>query len=320
MLAAAGVGPGDEVVVPALTFAATANVVEHVGARVVFADVDAVTLNITAQTIERKLSPRTKAVIVVHYAGLACDMMAIGELCTAKKLVLLEDAAHAVGTRHRGANIGTHTEGVAFSFYANKNMTTGEGGMLTTSNEELANRLRVMRLHGMSRDAWKRYTAVGAWRYDIIEAGYKYNMSDLNAAIGLVQMRKLEGFIERRGVIARRYRDGLADLPVVLQSEAPAGDRHAYHLLVLRVSGARSAVPRDMLMGALAENEIGYSVHFIPLHMMSHFRAQCPDAGRELPVCDRLADELISLPMHPGLSDGDVDRVIGVIRGVFGRG
>jgi dTDP-4-amino-4,6-dideoxygalactose transaminase len=319
-LVAHDVGPGDEVVLPALTFAATGNVVEHVGATPVFADVDPSTLNVTAETIAAKLTPRTKAVILVHYAGLPCPIDEVKALCAPRGIVVLEDAAHAVGTRYKNAPIGGHTEGVSFSFYANKNMTTGEGGMLTTSSEALAKRFEILRLHGMSKDAWKRYAAGGSWRYDILEAGFKYNMSDLNSALGLVQLRKLERFIERRNAIAASYRAALGDLPGILfQAEAHAGDRHAYHLFVVRLSPTRGTPSREEVMAKLGERRVGCSVHFIPLHTMTHYRERWPEAGRDLPVTDAIGEELLSLPLHPGLDEGQIARVVSAVRESFGR-
>ncbi|MFO0555093.1 MAG: DegT/DnrJ/EryC1/StrS aminotransferase family protein [Polyangiaceae bacterium] len=321
MLVASGVGPGDEVVIPSLTFAATGNVVEHVGATPVFADVDERTLCVTAAAIEAKLTPRTKAVILVHYAGLACPIDEVRALCEKRCILVMEDAAHAVGTRYRGKLVGAHTEGVSFSFYANKNMTTGEGGMLTTTREDLARRFESLRLHGMSKDAWKRYTAAGTWRYDIVESGFKYNLGDIAAAIGLVQLRKLEGFITRRNELAAELRKNLADLPgVEFQALAPEGDRHAYHLFVVRLSTARGTPDRETMIGALRARNVGFSVHFIPLHTMSHYKERWPDAGRELPVTERIADELLSLPLYPGMTSSDVDRVTTAVRSAFGRG
>lgn len=318
MLVASGVGPGDEVVIPSLTFAATGNVVDHVGARPVFADVDPATLNVTRETVEAAITAKTRAVIVVHYAGLAVQLDEIAELCRARGILLLEDAAHAAGTHYKGRPIGSHTDGVSFSFYANKNLTTGEGGMLTARSPELARRFESLRLHGMSRDAWKRYTATGSWRYDIEEAGFKYNLGDIASAIGLVQLARLESFITRRNELATRMRKRLAALPgLEFQSFAPAGDRHAYHLFVVRLSTARGTPDRDAVMKSLAENRIGYSVHFIPLHTMSFYRERCRPPAGALTTTEKVADELLSLPLYPAMTDADADRVCSAVEAAF---
>ena len=320
-LVAAGIGEGDEVVVPSLTFAATANVVDQVGARPVFAEVDDLTLDVTAETLAERIGPKTRAVIPVHYAGLPCDLTALRALCDARGLLLIEDAAHAVGAMHRGDKIGSHGDLVAFSFYANKNLTTGEGGMLTTRSEDLARRIETLRLHGMSKDAWKRYSAEGSWRYDILEAGFKYNLPDLCAAIGLVQLRRLEELTARRNRLAAFYRSALADLPgLKLQAQAPEGDRHAYHLFVVRLSKKRGTPSRDEAIRALASRRIGFSVHFIPLHTMTHYRERWGTRVGDLPVTERVAEELLSLPLYPDMTDADADRVVGAVREAFHGG
>lgn len=312
-LVSMGVGPGDDVVLPSLTFAATGNVVEHVGARPVFADVDEMTWNVTPRTVEEALTPRTKVVVMVHYAGLPCPIAPIKELCESRGIQVMEDAAHAVGARHAGRPIGSHTEGVSFSFYANKNMTTGEGGMLTTSDPDLARRFETLRLHGMSKDAWKRYSAGGSWRYDILEPGYKCNMSDIQAALGLVQLRRLESFIERRNLLVDRYRRKLEGVDCVrFQSRAPDGDRHAYHLAAVRLIREKGAPPREQVINALTARSIPFSVHFIPLHTMSHYRAKHPET--RLPTTEALGEELLSLPLYPDMTEEQVDLVSSGLR------
>ncbi len=311
-LAAFGIGPGDEVIVPTLTFCATANVVAHLGATPVLVDVDE-NFHISLEAVRRNLNGRTRAIIPVHYAGQACDLDALLDLGKKHSVLILEDAAHAVGAEYNGKKIGAHGQAVAFSFYATKNMTTGEGGMLTTNDDWLAGRIRLLSLHGMSRDAWKRYTQPGSWYYEVHEAGYKYNMTDIQAALGIHQLRRLEGFIERRRAIAESYAAGLADIPGIrLPTEAP-GRKHTYHLYPLRVDSL--TVGRDLLIEKLKQANIGTSVHFTPLHRHPYYRRvlHCSEAA-SFPVAERIYDELLSLPLYPKMSDSDVADVIVAVR------
>lgn len=319
-LVAQGVGPGDEVVTSALTFAATGNVIDQVGARPVFAEVEEATLNVSAATLAPRLSEQTKAVILVHYAGLPCDIEPVRALCAERGIAVIEDAAHAVGARHRGKPIGSHSDAVAFSFYANKNMTTGEGGMLTTPSADFAHRVESLRLHGMSRDAWKRYSVEGSWRYDILEAGFKYNLNDIGAALGLVQLKRLEEFTARRNALAELYRARLSRLDgLAFQAVAPREDRHAYHLFVVRLSAQRGTPSRDRVIEVFRAHNIGFSVHFIPLHTMTHYRERWGWKVGDLPVTERLGEELLSLPLFPSMKDGDVDRVCRAVEEAFGK-
>src|SRR5439155_5831227 len=316
----AGVGPGDEVVTTSLTFAATGNVIEHVGARPVFAEVESDTLDIGARTIRERLTSRTRAVVVVHYGGLPCDLEPVRRLCHERRLALIEDAAHAVGARYRDQPIGGHGNTACFSFYANKNMTTGEGGMLTTDDEAVAERVQELRLHGMSRDAWGRYAAAGSWRYDIGTAGFKCNMTDIAAALGLVQLERLDGFIERRAALAALYRRNLADLPGVrFQHLGQPGTRHAYHLFVIRLASAEGAPRRDAVLAALGAQRVGFSVHFLPLHRMSHHAERWGYRAGDLPLTERLGEELLSLPLYPDMVEADVERVAASVRSAFGK-
>jgi len=233
-LAALGVGPGDEVIVPTLTFCATANVVVHLGATPVIVDVDP-DFQISVEAVRRAITPRTKAILPVHYAGQPCSLTDILRLADDRGVAVVEDAAHAVGAEYDGRKIGTHGRAVCFSFYATKNMTTGEGGMVTTNDGALAERIRLLSLHGMSRDAWKRYSEVGSWYYEVSEAGYKYNMTDIQAALGLHQLRRLDAFIRRRQQIARMYDEAFSDLPEVVIPPRLPGRTHTYHLYPVRL-------------------------------------------------------------------------------------
>lgn len=314
-LAALGVGAGDEVIVPTMTFAATANVVVHCGATPILVDVRPDTLDLDRELAAARIGPRTRAVMAVHYAGRPSDVVALRRLCDDHRLAFVEDAAHAVGARVGGRAVGSFGDAAGFSFYANKNMTTGEGGMLTTSSEGLAARARVLRLQGMTRDVFHRTgAALPSWRYEIVAAGFKYPMSDIQAAIGIHQLAKLAGHQARRRELAARYGAGLAGVPgLATPPPLPEGVEHAWHLYVVRVSrGAR--LHRDALFAALAERGIECSVHFVPLHMQPYYR----DLRRqELPAAEAAFEEILSLPLWPGMTDAQQDRVIETIRGLL---
>ena len=272
-LEAIGVGPGDEVITTTHTFTATAEVVRYLGADVKLVDIDPVTLNIDRLAIEAAITPRTKAILPVHYAGLAADMPAILAIAQRHGLKVIEDAAHALPTTIGGQLVGTlASDATVFSFYANKTITTGEGGMLVTRNAELAARARVMRLHGMSRDAFDRFTATApSWHYEIVAPGFKYNLTDIAAALGLQQLKKARAFQQRRAELAALYDAALAGLPVVTPPWPPAGDTHAWHLYVLRL-GDGTRVDRNTFIERLFAAGIGASVHYIPLHLHPYWR------------------------------------------------
>jgi dTDP-4-amino-4,6-dideoxygalactose transaminase len=310
-----GVGPGDEVVTSPLTFAATGNVIAHTGARPVFADVDEQSWNLDPEAARRACTERTKAIIIVHYAGLPAEMGAFRRLADERGLALIEDAAHAVGTMVNGRQVGADSEVACFSFYANKNMTTGEGGMLTTTREDVAACARTHRLHGLSRDAWRRYMEEGSWRYDVVGAGFKYNMNDIAAAMGLVQLGRLESFLEARRRIVERYREDLSDLAgLSFQREEREGERHAHHIFAVRLRRDAGAPPRDEVIRSLKAGRIGFSVHFLPLHLMKHYREQWGYGPGRFPITEALGEELLSLPLFPEMTEDDVDRVVASVR------
>ncbi|MBS1829595.1 MAG: DegT/DnrJ/EryC1/StrS aminotransferase family protein [Acidobacteria bacterium] len=318
-LAASGVGPGHEVIVPTLTFCATANVVVHLGARPVLVDVNEHGL-MEAPLVERAISKRTKAIIPVHFAGQSCDLHALQSLAAQHGLPLIEDAAHAVGTTYQGQQIGTHGQATAFSFYATKNMTTGEGGMITTSDDRMAATMRRLALHGMSRDAWKRYTETGSWYYEVLEPGYKDNMTDLQASLGLHQLRKLELFIARRREIAAFYNQRLGGCPGLdLPTELPTG-RHVYHLYPIRLRNRN----RAEFIEQLRERNIGASVHFIPLHRHPYYREAFGYRPEQFPMAEHLYRGFVSLPLYPRMTDEDasdvVDAVQSIVEGESGPG
>jgi dTDP-4-amino-4,6-dideoxygalactose transaminase len=316
---ALGLGPGDEVITTTHTFTATAEVVRYLGADVKLVDVDPATLNIDVAAVEAALTPRTKAIIPVHYAGLAANMSALHALAARHGLQVIEDAAHALPTTCGGRLVGTlPSAATVFSFYANKTITTGEGGMLVTRDAALAARAKVMRLHGMNRDAFDRFTAkVPSWYYEIVAPGYKYNLTDIAAALGLQQLPRAEAFRARREAIATAYDAAFADLPVVLPPRAPAGDVHAWHLYVLRLAEG-APITRDALIEQLYAAGIGCSVHYIPLHLQPYWRERYGLRPAQFPHSQRAYERMLSLPLFSRMSDADVARVVAAVRGALG--
>lgn len=317
-LRALDIGPGDEVITTPMTFVATANVVEHVGARPVFADVDPETLCIDPTQVEAVLTPRTKALLPVHYAGHPAELDALRAIARARGLAIVEDAAHALPAAYRGQRIGAGSDPVAFSFYATKNLTTAEGGMLTGTPEFLE-RARQLGLHGMSRDAWRRYGKGGSWKYDVVAPGFKYNMPDVAAALGLHQLRRLEAFQARRREVAARYTQAFVHEDA-LELPAERGHvEHAWHLYVLRLRPGTLRIDRDRFIEEMAERNIGTSVHFIPVHLHSYYRLKYGYAPNDFPVAHANYERMISLPLHPGLSDDDVADVVEAVRDIIDR-
>ncbi|WP_439858860.1 DegT/DnrJ/EryC1/StrS family aminotransferase [Pseudomonas sp. MBLB4136] len=317
-LEAIGIGPGDEVILPSYTFTATAEVVRYLGAVPVMVDVQDHTFNIDPIAVEAAITPRTRAIMPVHFAGLSCEMDALLGIARRYGLKVVEDAAHALPTTWGGRKIGTlETDVTVFSFYANKTMTTGEGGMVVTSNPEIAKRCRVMRLHGISRDAFDRYVSKSpAWFYEVIAPGYKYNMTDMAAAMGIHQLRRLDGFQLKREAMARVYDEALRDLPVILPVSAPPGDLHARHLYPVRLL-PEAGINRDEFIVRMSEQGIGCSVHFIPLHLHPYWRESCGLEPEMFPVAQRLFEQEISIPLYTRMSDSDQQRVIDAFRQVL---
>lgn len=307
---ALGIGPGDEVIVPAMTFASTANVVIHAGGTPVFADVDRSTMCLDAADAAKKITPRTRAILPVHFAGRACDLDALMSLATGHGLRLVEDCAHAVETLVRGRHAGTFGDFGAFSFYATKNVVTGEGGMIVTANAEWAARVQRLALHGLSADAWKRFSDAGFKHYDVVEAGFKYNMMDLQAAIGLPQLARVEANLVRREAIWARYDQAFADLPAFLPPPAAADTRHARHLYTLILDIDRLRVSRDAVQAALHKQYIGTGIHYRALHLHQYYRERFGKRTGTLANAEWLSDRTISLPLGPQLTDADVEDVI----------
>jgi dTDP-4-amino-4,6-dideoxygalactose transaminase len=317
-LVALGIRPGEDVITTPITFAATANVIEHVGARPVFVDVEPDTLNLDPAQVEAAISPRTRAIIPVHYAGHPVALDAILEIAARHDLAVLEDAAHALPARYHGRPIGSGRNPVAFSFYATKNLTTAEGGMLTGDADLLA-RSRIIGLHGMTGDAWKRYGKGGTWRYDIVLPGFKYNMTDIQASLGLRQLRKLERFHARRRAVAARYTEAFTGEDTLEPPVERDGVEHAWHLYVLRLRPEVLTIGRDAFIEELAERQIGTSVHFIPVHTHPYYRDKYGYAPRCLPVAYDNFLRMLSLPLHPRLTDAEVTDVIEAVRDVARR-
>jgi dTDP-4-amino-4,6-dideoxygalactose transaminase len=318
-LEALGIGPGDEVITTTHTFTATAEVVRYLGADVVLVDIDPATLCIDVDAVERAITPRTKAVIPVHYAGLAADMARLVPLARQHGLAIVEDAAHALPTTCEGRLIGTlDTDATVFSFYANKTITTGEGGMVVTRDEALAKRIQVMRLHGISRDAFDRFTAkVPSWHYEIVAPGFKYNLTDIASALGIHQLKRAREFQARRQAIAQAYGDALAGLPLLLPPQPPAGELHSWHLYVVRLADA-AAVDRDAFIEQLFAAGIGCSVHYIPLHLQPYWRDRYTLKAADFPHSQQAYERLLSLPMYSRMTAADVARVATAARRILG--
>jgi dTDP-4-amino-4,6-dideoxygalactose transaminase len=322
-LEALGVGPGDEVIVPTWTFAASAEVVVYQGARPVLVDIDPETLNATTDGVVAAITPRTKAVIGVHIAGRPMDLLPLVAELDARAIPLVEDAAHAFPSQIGGASgpmAGTLGAIGAYSFYATKTITTGEGGMLVTNDERLADRARLMSLHGISRNAWNRYTAAGSWYYEIEEAGFKYNMTDLAAAIGIVQLSRARELLDARRQLAAQYAAGIgassaSDL-IELPGDLPDGS-HAWHLYIIRLNLERLRIDRAQVMDRLKDLGIGTSVHFIPLHLHPYYRREWGAVASDFPNASHEFERVISLPLWPGMSSADVERVIGALESVL---
>jgi dTDP-4-amino-4,6-dideoxygalactose transaminase len=318
-LEALGIGPGDEVITTTHTFTATAEVVRYLGADVVLVDIDPATLNIDPAAVEAAITPRTKAIIPVHYAGLAAPMDAILAIARRHGLKVVEDAAHALPTTHGGRLVGTlASDATVFSFYANKTITTGEGGMVVTRDAALAARVKVMRLHGISRDAFDRYSAkTPSWYYEIVAPGYKYNLTDIAAALGIHQLRRADAFQRRRAEIAARYDEAFAGLPLVRPPGPAAGDRHAWHLYVVRLADA-APLDREAFIERLFALGIGCSVHYIPLHQHPYWRERYGLDAARFPHSQRAYERMASLPIYTKMSDADVERVVDAVRQTLG--
>lgn len=319
-LEAFGIGPGDKIVTTPYTFTATAEVIRYLGADPLFVDIEPNYLSISASEIAKIDDENVKAVIPVHFAGQACEMDALLAIAGERGWRVIEDAAHALPATHNGRMIGTLGDVTVYSFYANKTITTGEGGMLVTDNRSVAERARQMRLHGISRDVFDRYTAkTPSWYYEVVAPGFKYNMTDLAAVIGIQQLKKADAFQRRRSWIARRYTDALQGLPLKTPQTRNESDIHSWHLYVIQLELESLRINRDEFIEYMAAAGIGTSVHFIPLHIQPYWRDRYNHSPEDFPVAYDVYRRAVSLPIYPSMSDADVERVIRAVEVVLGR-
>jgi perosamine synthetase len=313
-LEAVGVTDGDEVVIPTYTFTATGEVVTYLRARPVLADIRSDTLNIDVSTIESHLTSRTKAIVPVHIGGQTCDMEPILELARARGLAVVEDAAHSLPASYKGRPVGAIGDVTAFSFYATKTITTGEGGMVTTERDDYAARMKLMSLHGLSGDAWNRYSSRGHWYYEVVDFGFKYNMTDMAAALGLRQLERMSAFQQRREQIARRYTDSFSDLDTCFAPRDAGYGVHAWHLYILELNLEALSVGRNEVIERLRERGVGTSVHFIPLNLHPVYQRRYGYQPGQFPIAEAVFERACSLPIYPGMTDEDVDHVIDAVR------
>jgi perosamine synthetase len=313
-LEAAGIRAGDEVLLPTTTFTSTAEVVAYLGAKPVLVDVDPVTMNMDPEDATRRITARTRALIPVHLGGQPCDMHEIHTLARAYHLRVIEDAAHALPSEYQGKRVGQISEFTCFSFYATKTLTTGEGGMITTNNSAAADRMRLMRLHGIGRDAWKRYCAEGSWFYEVLEAGFKYNLTDFQAAIGLVQLARCDALRQARQAIAQRYSRAFSSSDELIVPTVKPGRQTSWHLYILRLRLERLKANRDSFIQALHRRGVGCSVHFIPLHLQPYYRRAYGYKAGDLPRAEQQYRSCVSLPIFPGLSEQEIAYVIQTVQ------
>ncbi|MFQ5654073.1 MAG: DegT/DnrJ/EryC1/StrS family aminotransferase, partial [Planctomycetota bacterium] len=305
-LLAAGIGPGDEVITTPVTWPSTANVIVHTGATPVFADVERDTLNIDPERLEERITERTRAILPVHMAGQPADLDRIREIARARDLEVIEDAAHALGAEHRGRRIGSISRFTCFSFYPIKNITTGEGGAVALNREEDAATVRALALHGISRDAWRRYTDEGSIHWECVTPGFKYNMPDLAAALGIRQLPRLDGFIETRRRYARLYRQAFIDVPELILPQTVDDCRHAHHLFIIMVRPEMLRIDRDGLVLALKKENIGTGIHFRGLHLQPYYRDRFDLRPEDLPNATYISERIISLPLYPAMAEKDI--------------
>ena len=316
-LVVSGVSSGDEVITSPITFPATTNVIVHQNAKPVFVDVEPETLNINCSEIESKINDSTKAILPVHFAGHPCDMDAIISLAQKHNLTVIEDAAHALESKYHGNKIGAIGNFTAFSFYATKNITTGEGGMLTTNDDHYADKLRILSLHGISKNAWKRYGKEGFQHWELLMPGYKYNMFDVQASLGIHQIKKVESFLNRRVQIVKKYNDAFEKTEEIQLLKPESNIKHAHHLYVIVIKTENLKVSRDKVLNEIQKRGIGVAVHFRSLHLQPFFKQHFNYKKGMFPQAEYLSDRVISLPLYPKMTDEDVSRVIETVLGVL---
>ena len=318
-LEAFGIKAGDEVIVPTMTFPATAEIVCYFGAKPVIVDVAVDTLNISLKEIEKAITPKTKAIIPVHYGGQPCDMDEIQELANHHNLKVLEDAAHSLPAIYKGKKVGTISDVTCFSFYATKTLSTGEGGMICTNNEEIAERTAIMRLHGINRDAWKRYSESGSWYYEVVAPGYKYNFTDLQASLGLPQLKKVDAMWESRKRISKMYTEALKDLDTIQLHSIKPDRESSWHLFPIRLNLDMLNKNRAQIIDELRQKNIGVGVHFMPVHQHLFYSQTFNLNDGNFPVASSVFPRLLSLPIYPGMNDDHVNRVINVLTDILSK-
>jgi len=316
---AAGLQPGDEVITSAMTFCATVNAIIHAGLRPTLADIDPVTMNIDPDDLERRITARTRAILPVHFAGRSCDMDTLCFLARKHGLKIIEDCAHAIETTFHGRPAGTMGDFGCFSFYVTKNIVTGEGGMILTKNKDDANRCKVLALHGMSKDAWNRFSDEGYKHYEVVECGFKYNMTDIQAALGIHQLKRVDSYWRKRENIWQQYNEAFADLPITLPAPPEKNTRHAYHLYTILVNQERTGISRDQFLTAMARHNIGTGVHYLSIAEHPYYQKTFGWRPEEYPNARRIGRETVSLPLSAKLTDQDVADVINAVREILIR-
>ncbi len=312
-LEAFGIKQGDEVIVPTMTFPATAEIVCYFGAKPVIVDVDESTLNISLLEIEKAITPKTKAIIPVHYGGQPCDLDEINELAKKYNLKVLEDAAHSLPATYKGKKIGTISDVTCFSFYATKTLSTGEGGMICTNNDEIAERAAIMRMHGINRNAWKRYSESGSWYYEVVAPGYKYNFTDLQASLGIPQLKKVDDMWNARKKIAQRYTEALKDNEMITLHTIKEDRESSWHLYPIRLNLEMLTKNRAQVIDEMKKNDVGVGVHFMPVHQHLFYSETFKLDDKNYPVASAAFPRLMSLPIYPGMTDKSVEKVISVL-------
>jgi len=319
-LVAKGIGEGDEVITTPFTFCSTVNVILHAGAKPVLVDIDPKTYCINPKLIEQAITEKTKAVIPVHYGGQPCDMDAILKICKEHNLFCLEDAAHAVNAEYKGKKIGSFGDAAAFSFYATKNLTTSEGGMLVTNDEQLYEKASILSLHGLNRDAWKRYDREGSWYYEVEYPGYKYNMTDIQAALGLSQLEKINWLQKIRDKYVLMCNEAFGSLKEIVTPIETQNTKNSWHLYPIRINSECARISRNKFIEELAKLNIGTSVHFIPIHYHPYYKTILPNKKGDFPAAEKVYEEIVSLPLYPSMKVEDVEYVIEAVKHVLIEG
>jgi len=316
---AIGIRPNDEVIVPTMTFAATANAVIHAGGKPVLVDCEKETMNMDPEDVERKITEKTRAIIPVHFAGRPCNMDAIMEIAEKNDLKIVEDCAHAIETEYHGKKSGTFGDLGCFSFYVTKNIITGEGGMVITNNEEYANQIKILALHGMTKDAWKRFSDEGYKHYQVVQAGFKYNMMDIQAAIGIHQLTRIDKYWKRRQEIWNKYNNAFKGLPIFTPAPVEPNTRHAYHLYTILLDIDNLKITRDMFLDEMTKRNIGVGVHYIALHLHPYYQRCYGYKRGDFPNAEWISDRTVSIPLSPKLTDEDVEDVINAVYDILGN-